>query len=150
MLRRAVYIFFPLGRWCLCLSEGFFRSPIEFDLSNTLTFSPSCYPFSSDPFPLQPPFLWRCLPIKYMVPLFVTSYFSRCLAVTLIPSMQALSWIKLSPILSLYGRIYGITHPHPSFSPLMVATTAVRLSSLESIKTLFSLKHSTCSFWKTP
>lgn len=50
------------------------------------------------------------------------------------PPVQALSWIKLSPILSLYGRIYSSTPSYPPFSTLTVGSTVLGPCSLESIK----------------
>lgn len=79
-------------------------------------------------------FFSRLLPDTQSLPLFVTSS-SPCLAPCRPnPPVKALSWIKLSPILSLYGRIYSSSLSYPPFSTLVVASTVTRLCSLESIK----------------
>lgn len=100
-----------------------------------------CLP--SFPFPFLRPFhssfhlLSRLLPITQSLPLFVTSssssspYLAPC---SPNPPVLALSWIKLSPILSLYGRIYSSTLSYPPFSTLTVASTVIGLCSLESKK----------------
>ena len=95
------------------------------------------FPFFLRPFQSSLHLLSRLLPVTQSLPLFVTSssssspYLAPC---SPNPPVPALSWIKLSPILSLYGRIYSSTLSYPPFSTLTVASTVIGLCSLESKK----------------
>lgn len=125
-------------RVCVCFALGWraYMGLLAWSKVGDMICADIQYPFSfcSLSFPLFFILSWLLLVTELLPPFVISSsspYLTPC---SPNPPVQALSWIKLSPILSLYGRIYSSTSSYPPFSTLTVASTVARPCSLESIK----------------